>query len=951
MILAPAVSVVMAVFNGAETLARAVGSVQRQSFSDWELVIVDDGSTDASAAILADFTSADPRIRVLKQPCNTGVCAARNQGIAAATGRAVLFLDADDWIADHAITTLFDVFDAHPDCCAVYGRYARVTPNGENVLAPFAPLLTQDAVACFAHRCPVTINSVLVRRQSISEIDGFGALEACEDWDLWARLADTGARFVGTDAVVAYYAMRQESLSGQYHRMLRDGLAVQRQAASRLKAAGGETSPQPAACYAIWVAAAAMAAGQGIDLLLDEIARLPIATLDPQTVAGLLPDAVMVGAQGGPDVAALAWTGISAALETVITRLTDSPDPALLWQRIARQASQAFAAHVGADNTPYRAPFLHMVSVDLGHIKAVVPLAHEEADTLGVIWMENGLEVGRSFLPGACATVQELANRARDLFGTARVKAPLSISERLKKRLFSRGTSKTNPAALQPWQQAIADRVIRDLPAALPCAEELTVAQAHPSRFNDASGWDTLFAMPDPYDLSNPYEDQKRERVMAMLDGESLGELFEPGCAEGHLTVLLAAKAKSVTALDISPLALSRARARLANAQNVTWEQSGLLEAISLGPFDTIICSELLYLLPSEDDVALAVASMRDMLREGGRLLSVHAFMINDQPDKTGIDSDLPFGGERIAGIIAATDGLTVEQTLRTPLYRIDVWRKGEAVSEPVQATGDIVAVPERLAPAVLWEGVAMARSQALAQIVQQHVPVLMFHRIASDGPAALAPWRISANRFDAMLALLRRHGFYSINSAQFAWYGRNGRSIPGRPVMLSFDDGTTDFATTAAPILARYGFTAEVFAVTSLVGKTASWDNQYGLAAPLMDWPTLRAMRAQGHAIGSHLATHSPVDGLSTQALFAEMLESRLVLERQLGVAVTSLAYPFGVVEERAVWLARDAGYDMAFTTAWGLAPFVGNQLALPRLEMWPEMTDSELMTAMEVV
>lgn len=951
-----AVSVVMAVFNGAETVARAVGCVQRQSLRDWELVIVDDGSTDATPAILADFAQADPRIRVITLPGNQGVCAARNHGMAAATGKALLFLDADDWIAEDAIAVLCAEMDTNAGCTAVYGRYARVTPDGEILPAAYAPALADNALQCLAHRCPVTINSVLVRRQSLVAIGGFAPLEACEDWDVWARLAKTGAKFVGIDTLVAYYAMRQGSLSGNYHSMLRDGLAVQHNAASWLRSSGYETGPQPAACYAIWTVAAALSAGQDIQQLMQHVTPLQPTAIDPQTAADIVQDALVVGVQGGCGEAALAWPRIGPALEPVVTGLTDSPDPQQHWQRIARRASQAFAAHVRADQTPFDAPYLHMAAVDLAQIKAIAPALERDVDTLGVVWLESGQEVARSFLPGSAATACELAARARDLFGQQRVKATASLPARLKQRLlrsgpWHHGRSTPDQSARPQWQKDIADAVGSNLPVAHVSPDMDTIAPAHPSRFDDPSGWDSLFEQSDPYDLDNAYEDEKRERIMAMLEGEPLGEVFEPGCAEGHLTSLLAARATTVTALDISARALGRAQDRLGGASNVTWVQSGLLEARLAGPFDTIVCSELLYLLPSEEAVALAIAAMRDMLREGGRLLSVHAFMINDQPDRTGIDSDLPFGGERIAAIIAETPGLVAEQMLRTPLYRMDIWRKGAGTAEATATTANIVAVPDRLAPAILWGGAVMTRSQAIAALERRHVPVLMFHRVANDGPATLAPWRISPERFDAILSLLRRHGFYSINSGQFAWYGRNREAIRGRPVLLSFDDGTEDFASTAAPILARHDFRAEIFAVTSMVGTTAAWDNQHGPAARLMDWQTLRAMRAQGHAIGSHLTSHTPVDGLSTEALFTEMLESRLVLERQLGASVTSMAYPFGVVEERAIWLARDAGYDVAFTTAWGLASFDGNQLALPRIEVWPEMTDRQLLEALGAV
>ncbi len=107
----PLVSIVMPTYNRADTIGRAIASVRAQSWSDWELIVVDDGSTDNTPSLLAGL---DPRIRFLRQE-NQGVTAARNTGLAASRGQLVAFLDSDDeWLPHHlALATGF--FAAHPD--------------------------------------------------------------------------------------------------------------------------------------------------------------------------------------------------------------------------------------------------------------------------------------------------------------------------------------------------------------------------------------------------------------------------------------------------------------------------------------------------------------------------------------------------------------------------------------------------------------------------------------------------------------------------------------------------------------------------------------------------------------------------------------------------------------------------------------------------------------------
>lgn len=108
--LSPSVSVILPVFNGEKYLSSAIGSVLNQSFSDWELLIVDDGSTDSSASISDEYSAKDNRIRVFHQP-NGGVNSARAKGIENACGEFLIFLDADDALKPDAIeymTTLFE---------------------------------------------------------------------------------------------------------------------------------------------------------------------------------------------------------------------------------------------------------------------------------------------------------------------------------------------------------------------------------------------------------------------------------------------------------------------------------------------------------------------------------------------------------------------------------------------------------------------------------------------------------------------------------------------------------------------------------------------------------------------------------------------------------------------------------------------------------------------------
>ena len=124
------ITVVTPAYNAAPYVADALRSVLGQTHHDLRLVVVDDGSTDATTAVVTGFS--DSRLSLIRQP-NAGVAAARNRGMAAAEGDALLFLDADDWLAPTALATLAATLDAAPEAVAAVGAYARVDAEGQPV--------------------------------------------------------------------------------------------------------------------------------------------------------------------------------------------------------------------------------------------------------------------------------------------------------------------------------------------------------------------------------------------------------------------------------------------------------------------------------------------------------------------------------------------------------------------------------------------------------------------------------------------------------------------------------------------------------------------------------------------------------------------------------------------------------------------------------------------------
>jgi glycosyltransferase involved in cell wall biosynthesis len=180
------IAIITPAYNVAPYLGDAIRSVLAQTHRNWTMIIVDDGSTDETAAIAASFS--DPRLTLLRQP-NAGVSTARNRGLAASGADAVLFLDGDDWLSSSALSILADSLQSNPAAIAAVGAYARVpgTRRGGRSASGdlLEPLLVRNLFVNGGH--------LLIRRSASEGVGPFHTgLRYGEDWEYWIRLACLG---------------------------------------------------------------------------------------------------------------------------------------------------------------------------------------------------------------------------------------------------------------------------------------------------------------------------------------------------------------------------------------------------------------------------------------------------------------------------------------------------------------------------------------------------------------------------------------------------------------------------------------------------------------------------------------------------------------------------------------------------------------------------------------
>jgi peptidoglycan/xylan/chitin deacetylase (PgdA/CDA1 family) len=313
--------------------------------------------------------------------------------------------------------------------------------------------------------------------------------------------------------------------------------------------------------------------------------------------------------------------------------------------------------------------------------------------------------------------------------------------------------------------------------------------------------------------------------------------------------------------------------------------------------------------------------------------------VLKDDPTRTGYDWEAAFGAKVIAETLSATPGLALERSLQNELYRVDLFRRldaAERAAAPHVEQTELGPPPDSdFACHVVWGGAVAQRADVARSERTNRLPILLYHRIAEDGPAELARYRQAPTAFAEQMRWLRRNGYHAVTSDDVARHLSAGRPFAGRPVLISFDDAYGDFHDDAWPILRAHDFTAEIFVVTDKVGGRADWDVAYGPTAPLMDWPQIQALAAAGVRFGSHMASHSHMADLSSREIVLEAARSRAALQRALGAECRSIAAPFGEGDERFVRIARRCGYESGFTTEPGLAALGQDVLRLPRIEV----------------
>jgi cellulose synthase/poly-beta-1,6-N-acetylglucosamine synthase-like glycosyltransferase len=219
----PTVSILTPAFNSAKFIRQTLDSAQRQTFTDFEMIVVDDGSTDDTRSVVEEYAERDPRIRIISQP-NGGIAAARNRAMRVARGRFLALLDSDDlWLPTY-LSDQLAILAERPDIDVLSSN--AINFGGAFDGAPLLPIRSRGGIRLVSLLELISVEDSLCilsifRREVTDVIGGFDVtLGRSEDYDLWLRAAVAGYRIAVNPKPLGLYRRRPDSVSADEVLML-----------------------------------------------------------------------------------------------------------------------------------------------------------------------------------------------------------------------------------------------------------------------------------------------------------------------------------------------------------------------------------------------------------------------------------------------------------------------------------------------------------------------------------------------------------------------------------------------------------------------------------------------------------------------------------------------------------------------------------------------------------
>ncbi|HWC49158.1 MAG TPA: glycosyltransferase family 2 protein [Solirubrobacterales bacterium] len=248
----PAVTVLIGAYENEDTVARAVASILAQTERDLELIVIDDGSRDGSAAAAQEAIGSDPRGRVMRLERNLGIARSLNAGLEAAAAPFVAIQDADDFSDPNRLERELAALDSEPDVAVVGSRMREVDEQGRE-LQPRTSFAAGDVGPVLLRFNPIPNGSALIRRDAARAVGGYDPrYRYATEYDLWLRLAEHH-RLLALDEELGTRVMGGGNVAARAERaQLAEGLKIRTRALRRRRTLQGASGLlRPAFSYAL----------------------------------------------------------------------------------------------------------------------------------------------------------------------------------------------------------------------------------------------------------------------------------------------------------------------------------------------------------------------------------------------------------------------------------------------------------------------------------------------------------------------------------------------------------------------------------------------------------------------------------------------------------------------------------------------------------------------------
>lgn len=950
----PHVSVVIPAYNAAQTLGQTLDALLAQTYPRWEAIVVDDGSSDATAELAARFAAADSRVRVLRQ-ANQGPPGARNAGLALASAPWLLCLDADDWLAPTFLARLTGALEANPALDAVHCAWVRVSPAGE-ISGPFYGPPDEDLFPALTSSCTLDTPGVcLVRRSLVEAVGGFDPRRRhADDWDLWLRLARAGARFGAVREPLFFYRLQPASSSLASQNTLRllghilDIVTLAHSPDPRV------TRPLPAYAdgapreylagrrieAACWVAGLLIGQGADVGPLLVALAADKAPELDPAFVAGRLYEGAPLPSGQLTTAWPALWPRLEPSLKSFLQALEAQIDVPALARRTLRALENLVAQQVGGGQ-PARIGQTYVVTVEL--VRPLAPVTVPPGcEQLWCLIELAGERLGSLILPawGKAVPADVIADAAsayaweilRRFFG---------------RQLYPSLRVERDDAGVSLWRGSC--RLGGGLPDEVADRPELAHDQigwhlflqeiwGYPERHGDdfydhtatdLAGTplqlgDSAFTLEVSAPLPEVSVSTSPLRVYLTVGGALLGEvlvtaqdhLLRPATLMAALTVAAGAELCRVAVrealigrpLNVAPNTL---RARLVEAAAVRKKTPSVASGEQL-----VLMNRLAQPIGSSASrvAALPGACAPDLMESAQA--NHEECVVFPAP---GAAEQVLYDPRRLASPRADRSLAGMVRRAVSGAARVVMGPRASAVPLRPAVSPD----------ATLWPVSPTCPSDQLV--------ILRYTGLVPADSAAQSDL-VSLEAFAEQLRYLREAGFASIEPAQWRRAALVRRTLPARPVLITYDRADHTLVARVWPLLREHGFRA--LFVLALGRSTADQ----------MDWASLRAVAAEGARFGAMSDVPVALSGLSPAEIVRSVAGARAALARGLGAPADVFAYTHGDPDAPVAHLVGACGFVFGLSCRPGRAGFDTPLLALPRVTVGGGLALDAFATAIDV-